>query len=113
MSLKLTKTFGHVTDCQRFFVLCSYFLSQHLEFLRLLKRHQLFDRLLAVYNHYIRLFGATFGLRIVDDPKNPFTISFKAEGFWNTVALWIEEEPVRSPEVMAKIITEFMEKSFS
>lgn len=89
------------------------FLAQHLAFLRLLKYHHLFDRLLVSYSHYIQLFSEKFGLMATTSSDAPFAVAFKAGGFWNCVSLWLEEEPVRPPEQMAEVIVNFMKKGFS
>lgn len=88
-------------------------LFDNLNFLRQLKRHNLFSHLLLRYESYISLFREIRGLPQNSNADNKFRLAFKTGGFLSVVSAWIEEEPVKTPSEMAQIISDFLNNGFN
>ncbi|MGM0213550.1 TetR/AcrR family transcriptional regulator [Enterococcus sp. AZ109] len=84
-----------------------YFLEEHIQFVKILKKQQLFSFLLDNYAEYTSLFATIFpGAPLVENESN-YQVTFKAGGFLNVVSHWLEQEQRESPVEMAELLTHF------
>lgn len=85
------------------------FLSEHVPLLCLLKRNGLYGYLVDLYQRTIHIYRNMRGLPPADSEEDRFRMAFKTGGLWNIVSEWLEDDPVKSPDEMARIICNFME----
>ncbi|ALS00205.1 hypothetical protein ATZ33_02080 [Enterococcus silesiacus] len=85
------------------------FLEEHIDFLKILKRNNLFSYLLEKYNYYAPILYDRLSIQTTNPVELTFVSAFKAGGFWNVVSHWIDQENRLKPEEIAKL----MEKFFS
>lgn len=90
----------------------TFFLKQ-IDLLRLLEKQNLFGFLLGRYKSYVRQLYKAKGIKSITEPYDRFGIAFKTGEFRNVVQQWIEENPIRPPEEMAKIVQKFLEKGIT
>lgn len=88
--------------CQHF-----YFLEEQIQLMKVLKKQQLFSFLLDSYGEYTELFATIFAEAPLVENESNYQIAFKAGGFLNMVAYWIQQETRESPEEMAALLTRF------
>lgn len=85
------------------------FLEEHIDFLKLLKKDNLFGYLLSKYNHYGPIIYEKITPNSSDSvEETSFMSIFKTGGFWNIVSYWVEQEKRQKPGEMAKLMAKFI-----
>lgn len=90
-------------------IACVYFKfwQEHLSFLEILQKNNLFYLLPDKYNEYLpEIYNIFKGNRHeYDSPENlTYVLAFSAGGFWNMLSRWILDGALKSPEEMSNIV---------
>jgi AcrR family transcriptional regulator len=90
------------------------FWSKHIHFLKLLKKNHLYYLLLENLNEFVpdvyRIFKGKMN-EYESDEDLRYVLAFSTGGFWNMLALWMDDGHVKQPKQLSKVIHEALRAS--